>query len=262
MRKKVARYLSGEKFNWLISDNGLYLSAAADQSDAAEGVYDHTFLSRHIAENIDNSDLVSPANLDKHMLGLQEVGREFNYLSCWYLGVEESQEMWDEFGANGVMIFSDDWVLSDALPPPLEQAISFSEVIYSDELKPHAVNDPLQVKNEKFRKEKEFRIIFDLMKYSILTGFEAHVEARVGGQIFHESEGIASLISKQGMEQSHKVIRRKGRGLVIEYPLNSIIEEVRVHPQATNADLLKIKSCLQAAGINCPVSHSSLRRGE
>ncbi|SFP91419.1 hypothetical protein SAMN05443579_117169 [Variovorax sp. PDC80] len=259
MQKTIVRYLSGQKFDWLLSDSGLYLSAAENQSDPAEGVYDHALLSRHITESVSDAGVVMPASFEEHMLGLQKVNKKINFLSCWYLGSDESQEMWDEFGENGVIVLSNDWALQDALPRPLQHATSFVEVIYSDELKPLAINKPLQVKNKKFFKEKEFRIVFNLLQYSILTGFEAAVEIRDGEFLSHESEGVTSGISKEEMEQSHKVIRRKGDGFVFNYSLSSIIKEVRVHPRATDEDLQKIGLRLKAAGINCPISHSSLR---
>src|SRR5471032_105655 len=98
MKKTITRYFNVQKFNWLLSDEGLYLGAAADQSDTSEGIYDHTILSHHIANTVNDFDSIALKKLDELQLGLQNVGREDNYLSCWYLGAEESQEMWDEFG--------------------------------------------------------------------------------------------------------------------------------------------------------------------
>lgn len=260
MRKSVMRYLNDQKLEWLIADNGLFLSAASEQSDENEGIYDHTFLSKHIAHTVDDVDTNLLEQLDKSQLHLQEINRKNNFLSCWYLDTEESFDMWHEFGRNGVVIFSDDWALLDALPEPLEQATAFYDVIYSDELKPHANHEPLRVKNSKFYKEKEFRIVFDLVKYSVLTGFEARNEVRVGGVLSHLSDEITSCMSKKGIEQSHKVIRKKGNGYVFEYPLQSIVREIRVHPEATDADLIATRKRLQEIGLTCPINHSTLRK--
>ncbi|MDN4547175.1 hypothetical protein [Pseudomonas sp. C32] len=258
MRKTVMRYLDDQKLEWLLSDNGLYLSAASDQSDKDEGVYYHTFLSAYIAKTGSDVDSALLANLDQSQLNLQKINRETSFLSCWYLGSEESMDMWEEFGRNGVVIFSDDWALSDALPEPLEQATAYYDVIYSDVLKPHASHEPLRVKHSKFHKEREFRIVFELVKYSMLTGFEAR-NVRVGGVLTHLDDNYTSCMSKKGKEQSHKVIRKKGRGYIFDYILNSIIREIRVHPDATDAELLKVMKRLREAGLNCPINHSVLR---
>lgn len=253
------RYLDFQKLEWLVQDGGLFFGAAENQSDKSEGVYDHKFLSALLADNEEGINLQDLDGLDDVQLGLQQVGRSNNYLSCWYLDSIESVEMWDEYAKDGVVILSDDWTLRDALPEPLEQAISYYDVIYSDELKKSGHRDPLRFKNKKYHKEKEFRLVFDLIKYSILTGFEAKIEVRSGGILTHESSEFTQCMSAKGRAQSHKVLSRKALGFIFHYPLNLIIKEVRLHPRASDERLQVVTQLLRNAGIACPVNHSLLR---
>lgn len=246
----------------MLADNGLYLGAAADQSDKNEGKYDHTFLSRLISQKVPNASAALLRDLDKLQFGMQDFKRTDSYLSCWYLGGEESQKMWDEFGTNGVLVVSDSWIIQDALPEPLKYTSKFHEVTYDDALKVLAAHDPLSVKNECFVDEQEFRLVFDLTHYSILTGFESRTVVYVGDKPSHLDEGVTSGMSKTGIEQSHKVIRRKGSGLIFDYSLNALIKEVRVHPAATEEELLNVERRLRDKGIHCPVRHSPLRTTE
>lgn len=259
MNKLISRYLSAQKFDWLLTDNGLYLGAAEHQSDKDEGKYDYTFLSRLIAENVPDPSPELIQATDKLQLDMQNFKRTDSYLSCWYLGAEESQEMWDEYGENGVLIFSDAWTLQDTLPDPLGHAAMFSEITYDDELKVLAALEPLLVKNLKFGNEREFRLIFDLTNYSVLTGFEARCIVYVGDTPSYLDESTIAGMSKEGIAQSHKVIRRKGDGLVLEYSLNLLIKEVRLHPAATDQELHEVERRLREKGIKCRVRHSSLR---
>ncbi|QLF92051.1 hypothetical protein HW090_02045 [Pseudomonas sp. ABC1] len=258
--QKIMRYLSKQKLEWLLADKGLYVSAAQNQSDTEEGTSDHTFLAKHIAANVEGVDAKLLTDIDKIMLGMQKVGRETNYLSCWYLGTEESESMWEEFGKDGIILISTEWELMSAFSEPLEQALNGYPVTYSDELKASPLNEPLRVKHAKFQSEKEFRVVFNLTHYSILTGFEG-IGVYVGNKPSHLNPQITACMSQKGIEQGQKVIRRKDAGgLVLDFDFARAIIEVRVHPQATDEDLLDVQTRLLGIGVKCPVKHSDLRQ--
>lgn len=257
-RKNVMRYLTKNKFKYLLEDKGIYVSAASDQSDTHEGDYDHCYLSKHLRNEVDcDEELLE--KVDEMMLGSKKVGRETTYLSCWYCSDEESPKMWKEYGTDGVIIFSTDLALEYALPEPLNQTTKFYELTYNDQLKPQANQQPFRVKNECFKHEKEFRVEFNLLEYSVLTGFEARNEVRIGGVLSHECDEITSCMSPAARAQSHHVIRRKNKGYVLAYPLAKIIHEVRLHPNASDQDLREVRAALKACGIDCTVNHSTLR---
>jgi hypothetical protein len=255
----IMRYLDKQKLDWFLADKGLYFSAAEDQNDEAEGISDHTFLSAHLENSVPGIDPKLLRKVDELMHGLQQVGREKNFLSCWYLGTEETVDMWKEYGKDGVVLFSQDWALTDALPEPLGHAMDAYPVTYDDKLKASALDEPLRVKNHCWNPENEFRIVFGLTKYSVLTGFEGS-GGHDGDHLTHQSPHMTVSMSQKGITQALDVIRRKGRGLVLDCDFGSAIHEVRVHPQATNEELLNVQKRLKAIGIHCPVRHSHLRR--
>lgn len=258
--QNMMRYLTKQKLEWLLADKGLYVSAAQHQSDEEEGTSDQTFLAKHIAKTVEGVDPELLTSINKLMLDMQQVGREKNYLSCWYLGTEESKDMWEEFGKDGVILISQEWALMSAFSEPLEQAINGYAVTYSDALKAGVLHEPLRVKHEKFHAEKEFRIVFDLTKYSILTGFEG-IGVYDGDKLSHLSPHITACMSQKGIEQSQKMIRRKDAGgLVLDFDFARAILEVRVHPLATDEELLDVQKRLKSIGMECPVKHSHLRR--
>jgi hypothetical protein len=258
MNRPISRYLTAKKFEWLLADDGLYLGAAASQSDKDEGKYDHTFVSRFIAQEMQNADKALLRGLNKLQLEMQEFKRSDSYLSCWYLGTEESADMWKDYGTEGVLIVSDSWTLQKTLPEPLKHASQFREVTYDDALKLLAAHDPLFVKNKRFVDEQEYRLIFDLTQYSVLTGFGDGPVVYVGDKPSFMSKSVTAGMSNSAIEESHKVIRRKGSGLVFSYPLVELIKEVRLYPGASEEELLQVQSSLRAKGIDCPVRHSSL----
>ncbi|GGJ44033.1 DUF2971 domain-containing protein [Pseudomonas avellanae] len=255
----IMRYFTKEKFDWLLADKGLYFSAAEDQIDTEEGKSDHTFLSAHIRKTVEGVDPELLLGLDELMLGVQQVDRKKNLLSCWYLGIEESEKMWETYGKDGVVFFTDDQALMNAFPEPLEHAMVAYPVTYDDTLKAGALHEPLRVKHHDWHEEEEFRFVFALSKYSVLTGFES-LGGHDGEYLTHESPHMTVGMSQKGIEQALDVIRRKGRGLVLNCNFGRAIREVRVHPQATDSELLDVENRLKTIGIHCPVKHSQLRR--
>lgn len=257
--KTIMRYLTLSKFKSLLEDKGIYISAACDQLDLLEGDYDHTFLTKHLkSQSGQDPELMS--KVDEMMLGSKEVGRKSTYLSCWYNSNEESCEMWKDYGEGGVAIFSTDWALELCLPRPLNQAAEFYTLTYDDQLKSQATQQPFRVKNERYKRENEYRLEFNLLKYSVLTGFEARNEVRVGGELSHDNDGFTLCMSPESLARSHHVIRRKGKGYVLTYPLAKVIHEVRLHPGATDLELKQVQASLKTCGINCTVGHSLLRK--
>ena len=245
----------------MLSDKGIYLGAAANQTDESEGLYDHTCLSSGLKERVDISSQEIWKEIDDLNHGLMHLNRSSSFISSWYMGEQESHEMWQKYGADGVVIVSSCYALQFFMPEPLEQATSFEEIIYSDKAKPNAINAPLKFKNEKFSEEREFRIIFNLTQYSVLTGYglEPGKCVYIGGIPSYESKEITACMSERGIRQSHDVLHKKGDGHVIHYDLNSVIMEIRLNPNATEAEREAIESLCLNAGLECLVRHSELR---
>ncbi|WP_432460509.1 DUF2971 domain-containing protein [Agarivorans sp. QJM3NY_25] len=257
----LIRYLSKEKFEWLLSDYGLYIGSAAGQSDPKEGLYDSSTITKAVKHRMGdiNQDLFS--RLDDLNENLMQLNRKDNYLSSWYAGVTETAEMWNEYGSDGVALISDELLLIRLLPEPITNASSFYEIAYSDQKKSIAINEPLKFKEEKYRHEKEFRLVVDMNRYSKLTGFDREQFGTVyaDGKPSYENDLFTCCMSEQGKQQSHCVIKAKGDGYVIAYDLNRIIKQIRLHPSASKDDFLKVKELLKQAQLDVTVQVSTLR---
>ncbi|WP_027997103.1 hypothetical protein [Simplicispira psychrophila] len=168
--------------------------------------------------------------------------------------------MWDEYGSDGVALISDKLSVIRELPVPFGNAASFYKVIYNNAKKTGAIHDQFQFKEEQFQNESEFRLVIDMLRYSILTGFEKEKfgVVHVGNIPSYEDEGTTCCMSSQGKLQSHRVIRNKDAGYVISFDLGSLIKEIRLHPNCTEESERQIKASLKAAGHSISVRHSSL----
>ena len=254
----LIRYLTKEKFDWLLCDNGIYIGAASAQSDKNEGVYDSKIISEVLkATNMLNLDW---QKLDDINQSLMLLSRNNNYLSSWFCGEHETQEMWDEYGSDGVALISDEISLIGTLPDPIGNAASFYKVIYDNLKKNGAIHNQLEFKEKQFQHESEFRLVVDMQRYSILTGFEKEKfgEVYVGNIPSYEDEGTTCCMSSQGKLQSHNAVKNKGTGYVISFDLDSLIKEIRLHPNCTEQSVRKINDILNAAGHNILVKRSSL----
>lgn len=256
----LIRYLSKEKFEWLLCDQGIYVGAASTQSDKNEGIYDSTLISRTLSAYAPHISKIIWPEFDQVTKHLMLSNRENCYISSWYSGDGETRKMWDEYGNDGVAVISDEALLIHELPKPIGNASSFYKVQYCDNKKSSAINEPLKFKEEAFCHESEFRLVVNMSAYSLLTGFEAEKFgiAYVGDVPSYESKDITCCTSPEVLEQSHRVIRKKGDGYVVAFDLQKIIREVRLHPDCSNENELRIAKCLGSAGLNIAIQRSAL----
>jgi len=242
---KVWRYLTKEKFEWLVADGGLYFGPASLQSDAEEGIYDckipgdlfESNPSKYIPLSAleDQAESYRP-QIDEFSRQIMQEARQSHFINSWYSGDEESMEMWDNYAPDGVVVVSTQEKLTDEAPAALKYALTCSLVEYNDELKRTEIFQPLKVKHEEFSYECEFRILFDARKYSILTGYdsETYGQVFVGGQPSYESAEITAGIGKVSNDMASEFIRKKSSGYVLRYPLRSIFTEIRFNPRCSD----------------------------
>jgi hypothetical protein len=256
----LIRYLTREKFEWLLCDNGIYIGSASAQDDQNEGLYESKKISEVLkATNAFNVDW-DWKKLDDTNQSLMLNSRANNYLSSWFCGDNETQEMWNQYGDDGVALISDEISLIGALPDPVGNAASFYKVIYNNFKKAGAIHNHFQFTEERFQYESEFRLVVDMPRYSILTGFEKEKfgVVYVGNIPSYEDEGTTCCISPQGKLHSHCVIKNKGAGYVISFDLDSLIKEIRLHPNCAAQSARHINALLNMTGRNISVKRSSL----
>lgn len=261
----LIRYLNKEKFEWLLSDNGIYIGAASAQNDKNEGIYEIFQMSncserdRKIINSLssrfvqcDSINWCRVGDIDKSIM---ELNRTSNYISSWSFGDSETTEMWSEYGSDSVALIVDEHFLIMAFSRFFGSAVSFYKVTYDNQKKNRVrFNEAFKVKEEKFQYEEEFRLVIDMLAYSIANGCEEFVTVYVGGVPSYENKSITISMP----QQSESIIRRKNSGYVISVNLEKLIKEVRLHPNCTYENECQITGSLEAAGHYIPVKRSLL----
>ena len=256
----LIRYLTLDKFKWLLSDNGIYLGSAEDQTDTNEGIYDHTLISKALKSKIKGENDILWSEIDTLSKSLMAANREDHYLSCWYSGNKESLNMWKEYGNDGVALISSELQLINYLPEPLGNSTEFYKVIYDSKLKSSSINNPFRYKDDRYLFESEFRLTLNLHNYSILTGFEKDRfgEVHIGDNLSYEDDSITCSMSEKGIAQSQSIIRKKGSGYIIDYDLEEIVSEIRVSPDCDEKSVQYIVDQIKNNGLNISVRKSEL----
>lgn len=267
----IHRYLTLEKFQWLLQDNGIFLAAASKQSDKLEGIYD----SDSIVELITHSPQIKKISKDNWneldnkfktmMKDSMNRNRDYNFISSWFIGQEESQTMWNTYAQDGVIILTNCCALSLILSKcPVREAIQFREVEYNDNEKQKNINNPLFVKHEKFQYEKEYRIVFDKNVFDLCLG-NGEVEVYQGEEKFHKIYAQQINVAVEKLQEQEKDFFYEKQdengnllGIILRYDLNSLISEIRLHPNATQKELEKIQKLSKKYGLNCNVILSKL----
>lgn len=245
---KVMRYLTMRKFEWMLRDGGIYLAPASLQSDRSEGLYS----AEGVVGLLKLSENKKP--LIRFIKKFMKFGQGDTFLSSWYIGQEESQSMWDMYGKDGVIILSSKYLLEDHLPRPLNLATEVVSAVYSDKKKALNYINPLHTKSRKFVNEKELRLVFNLTRYKVQTGYESD---------YLESSELANslelgAVSRDVLELRETALSRKGVGFVFNFELAKLISGVVVHPGASDKFLADVEKLCKDSGLTCAVKRSSL----
>lgn len=262
MTSKIIRFLNQDKAEYFFQDRGIFFSPAGKQSDTQEGIFNTKAFPEVLNMHLENRKQPRMENdltqrLENFEINKQKNLRANSFLSCWYYG-EEDKEMWETYGNNGIAIVSTDYLLSyGAAPRELIPAIEKGPVRYSDNEKEQNFTDPLLSKNEIYANEKEYRIIFNLTKHKIFTGFEGYDYLRLGNFLYHESPEITVSHHKERLDNHDKIIHKKEvissdpfHGYVLKYNLNALVEEIILHPEADEEYKKHIEECCRSVEIN------------
>ncbi|QSD45982.1 MULTISPECIES: hypothetical protein [Pectobacterium] len=253
-RFTIWRYLSTDKFEKLINDNGLYFSRASDFDDKREG---HYTLNKYYEElRASNHDMVDSINSAEEMTNrIRDNSSSTNYISCWHKNEKENIDMWDSYTKNsneGVVIKSNIIQIIEMVPHSLSEVITPYDCVYGEKDDNDDYTNNFQYKDIKYSYENEFRLVIDNHQLSILTPFSGHLSlvTRIGDKLSHEVLG-------HGKNPKNDILK-KGNGLIVKYNLNKIINEIRVKPKSSDEYMLYIKNKMKEAGLTCPLNHSEL----
>ncbi len=266
---KIWRYLTKEKFIWLLADKGIFLGSASAQSDSREGIYDHTHPRKLVEaqpEKYIPGQLLSHTKIDLSTLDnlsekIMQISRETQYISSWFAGDNESEEMWRNYASDGVAIISTDVLMSNT-PQPIKIATTMGLVKYSSDNKKTEIHSPLTLKDDEFSHENEFRIIFNPQKFSTYTGYkpEKFYTSFFGDTKSSESEAMTNSIDTKQVNKAIKFIREKDYGYLFLYPLEKIITEIRINPYCTAEQKKELESIIRNAGLTIPVVKSEINK--
>ncbi|WP_155636026.1 hypothetical protein [Burkholderia stagnalis] len=260
--QKIIRYLSKEKFEWLLADKGIYVAPASKQNDEMEGIYNHQVVYAPLRDS-QLPNIIDFEKLDDLAQAQMHHARNNSYLSSWYFGDDEKQSMWNEYASDGVLIVSSVLSLATQLPDPLGHASSLCKVTYDDATKANASNEPLNYKNLNWKDENEFRLIFDAHKYCLLTGYQKeYFSIPFSNDVpSYEDPEITSGISEKGLAQKLDVLYPKGSGHVLKFDLSKLIEEIRLHPQCPASEKSYFDKITRESGLEISIFPSHLERG-
>lgn len=257
-----------------MEDAGLFVSLANIQDDKTEGEYDIEhyadeglkFASKYMENSMDCSEPDLREGLIESSKKSIEYQKSNNYLSCWFMGSEESAGMWSDYGKEGVMVLSNTFNLNRIFSSSIRNSWELKHVKYDDEEKKKDFREPFKYKNRKHAKgmdqtyQKEFRIVFDINRYNLLTGFEKNTRgiSTIGGKPSYESDEIVSCIAKEDRLNGEAYARKKGNGYVLLCDLNKLISEVRVHPGASREYLREVQNLCEKYKLKVTVEASKL----
>jgi hypothetical protein len=178
----------------------------------------------------------------------EQYGRDLIVASCWFIGDEESKDMWAEYAkdSEGVVIKSTANALMRSLVQSLKEKWWIGKVNYVDLLTYDGMN--------------------------AYAGHQAHLRAFLKGMKYvHENElRVATMnfiapgcLNPDGSPQSEKQLNgfidaSNGPGIYVQANLSVLINEVRVAPGASDSHRTEIEEMLRKAGLRSPVCRSKI----
>lgn len=263
--KILQRYLTWQKFILLCEDQGFFLAPLTVQSDPEEGIYNSAVPEQFVQEiatespslELDSGRLKDiKIEVDDLQNKMMINNRDHTFISSWFIGQEESQEMWEQYSDdNGAVIFSRDDLLISELPPCLNvlDSFEFRDVTYGDKQKNQIQHQPASFKKEAFKKEQEHRIIFNLTTFELLTG-QHELEVFIGNEPANQYLEKSGAISKTDLDICKQFLIEKGNGFVVKYDLSKTITEVRVNVKASPKAKQEIKRLCESKNLNYRIS--------
>ncbi|HEY6389296.1 MAG TPA: hypothetical protein VIX91_26745 [Candidatus Acidoferrum sp.] len=115
----IWRFMELYKFRDLMASEELYFCLADLFPDKSEGLPPEQYARRVL--RLDPCDINDCVSLNKH-LGFLAQNRESYYISCWHLYHQETLDMWEQYGKDGVAVCSRVGLLKAALAGFLDES--------------------------------------------------------------------------------------------------------------------------------------------
>lgn len=249
---RVSRYLTRSKFESLIHLQAMWFSTLAALQDAYEGT-----LPKRAFERLHQSDLTEGKNfpgqewqfVDMAARRTQDL-RQTTSVNCWYLGIEESERMWNDYApeADSVMIVSSIDQLDAAFGTGDKGSSLLGRVNYVDfetfDVDAYEASNAAKViflKQERFRNENELR----------LSVMNVVVPGRR-----NEDGSPCSMVQARGPGQFDP----NRRGLFVPCDLRILVSAIVLSPRASADSRQAVKSILNRYGFSfLPILESALK---
>ena len=115
----IWRFMPLRNFRNLMASEELYFRRADLYSDKSEGLPPEQYAQRVLG--LDPYDINDRVSLNHHLGSLAQ-NRESYYISCWHLYHQETLDMWEQYGHDGVAVCSNYGLLKSALDGLLDEA--------------------------------------------------------------------------------------------------------------------------------------------
>jgi hypothetical protein len=247
----IWRYLTFEKFAALIELRAIWFAKLGLFKDIEEGTTPQ-LTRREIRKQHQAMEDWFPDDERKRQVRQfvednEQYGRELIVASCWFIGEHESKQMWTEYaGDEGVVIKSTASALVNSLAQSLKDKWWIGKVRYVD----FSVYDGM---NTYDAHQAHLRAFLKSMKYS------GESELRVATMNFV----APGCLNPDGSPQSEKQRRgfidaSNGPGIYVKANLSTLIQELRVAPNASASHLARVNLLITKAGIQLRVRPSEI----
>ena len=167
---EIWRFLDLRKFRDLIASEELYFRRADLFTDTSEGLPTEQYARRVLG--LDPYDVHDQVSLNHHLGSLAQ-HRESYYISCWHRYRQETLDMWEQYGHDGVAVCSRYGLLKAALDGLLDEA-HIGLVQYGSAHLQNTFNalEFITTKQSKYSDDRELRAF--LTVYDPLAGGNRH----------------------------------------------------------------------------------------
>lgn len=235
---EIWRYVDLWKLKDLLDTGQLYLRRADKLDDEQEGLPPSAYEKVLRLSKYDLNDILER----DHYIGQMAQFRQGFYVNCWHLQVEETAAMWARYGHDGVALISRYDLLKRALDP-LPDKVLVGLVRYGTaHLTGWNVIRFVTTKREEYRNEREVRAMIWITDPNDGVNRHFDLDNRPHDRPIYDPP-----------DSLPEGIRRK-------IDMGNLIKKVVVNPKAPQGRLEEVRDLLDAAGLECPIRDSALKR--
>lgn len=229
----VWRYMSVDRLRNLLSGH-LYFSAAQQFEDVFEGAITTAEQERRLlaARRIFPDDETMQASSVQLTSRAFKDLRRMTKISCWHAMPHENVAMWERYSSTGVAVGS--------------TVASLKRSLHEFRLEPEYGTEPIYVGRVRYL---DYGV--EDMSDSTMLGIFLHKRIE-----YRDESEVRALLSLRTAQEFGVPI--PDSGVRVRIDLTELINEVRLWPGATAKEVAALSAEVREAGVDCPVSRSTL----